>query len=577
LAFHAQASEWHGERGNLTRQVQEARQAMERAVAERDRARGRVPVLAEIAEADRVRSEAARAATRRAPPLVSVVLPVFNQGYLVDEAIAGVLSQTYRNWELIVLDDGSTDDLERRVRHYLSDRRVMFLRQPNQKLPAALNHAFAYARGELLTWTSADNIMLPFQLERLVEELAAHPVAGLAYSDYWAIDDKGEPLDDPNWRSHNRDPEIPHLIRLPSEAGIENFHRSGDNFIGASFLYRRSIADIVGRYADDTFGGEDYDFWLRMHLVTAFRHVAEPLYRYRVHRDTLSSRAEELGLFANIRELLEADRWRIDTLLCDGALHAGDACLRPVSQFHPALLQRCRPVGYRNLAERDPAATPEGPAVVDPDIIDQDIIDPAIVDPVMIDIDVPARAIDRAMLRHADILLCRSELTAALLRREAWALDKRVLMWDGEPTQALQHAFVQAFADRVSAPVTPPKRRALPRIDDKFRPARVLLLVDRWASGGLENIVIDLADSLAGNGRSVFVACARETPPPASAFASAQIRTLSFQGDEGAFEAFLREVAIEVVNYHHSSFAVAGQGTGGRDDLHDAQLLSLDG
>jgi glycosyltransferase involved in cell wall biosynthesis len=566
LAFHARASEWHGERGKLTRQLQQARCAMERAVAERDRVRGRVPALAEIAEADRIRPEAAAAATGQAPPLVSIVLPVFNQGYLVDEAIAGVLSQTYRNWELIVLDDGSTDDLERRVRHYLADRRVLFLRQPNQKLPAALNHAFAYARGELLTWTSADNIMLPFQLERLVDELAAHPEAGLAYSDYWAIDDKGEPLDEPDWRSHNRDPEIPNLIRLPSEVGIENFHRSGDNFIGASFLYRRSVADIVGRYADDTFGGEDYDFWLRMHLVTAFRHVAEPLYRYRVHRDTLSSHAEELGLFANIAELLEADLWRIDTLLCDGALrtgpgdgalHTGESCLRPVGQFHPALLKRCRPVAYRSLAERDRAATPPGPAVVDPDVIDPDAIDSGIADPVIVDIDVPVRTIDAAMLRHADILLCRSELTAALLRREAWALDKRILMWNGEPTQALQHAFIQAFADRVSAPAMPPKRRALPRIDDPFRPARVLLLVDRWASGGLENIVIDLADSLAGNGRSVFVASAGETPPPANAFASPQIGTLSFRGDESLFEAFLREEAVEVVNYHHSCFAAA--------------------
>jgi glycosyltransferase involved in cell wall biosynthesis len=97
----------------------------------------------------------------------------------------------------------------------------------------------------------------------------------------------------------------------------------------------------------------------------------------------------------------------------------------------------------------------------------------------------------------------------------------------------------------------------LPRIDDPFRPVRVLLLVDRWASGGLENIVIDLADSLAGNGRIVFVASAGETAPPASAFASPQIRTLSFQGDESLFEAFLRAEAVEVVNYHHSCFAAA--------------------
>ena len=536
MTFYEQAAGWRTERAALTRQLQVTRRAMEKAVGERDRAYSRALALQETATAGRARTAAAGGAASRSAPLVSIVLPVYNQAYLVDEAIAGILSQTYENWELIVLDDGSNDDLEHRVRHYLDDRRVMFLRQPNQKLPAALNHAFAYARGELLTWTSADNIMLPIQLERLVEELAAHPDAGLVYSDYWAIDDKGEPLDDPNWRPHNRDPEIPDLIRLPSEVGIENFHRSGDNFIGASFLYRRAIADIVGRYADDTFGGEDYDFWLRMHLVTEFRHVAEPLYKYRVHRDTLTSRAEELGLFANIRELLEADRWRIDTLLTDAELRSGESLLRPVSQFHAALLKRCRPVAYPTLVEPAPAAIPEGPAVID--------------------IDVPARAIDAAMLRHADILLCRSELTAALLRQEDWARDKRILTWNGELTPALQHAFIQAFAEQVTKPVTAPVRRMPARIDDPFRPARILLLVERWSIGGLENVVIDLAQSLVARGRTVFVASARDAPPPAAAFGAIGIPTLSFHDDERAFDAFLRRKEIEVVNYHHSRFAI---------------------
>jgi O-antigen biosynthesis protein len=383
---------------------------------------------------------------REAAPLVSIVLPVYDQAYLVDEAIGGVFSQTHQNWELIVIDDGSTDDLEHRVRQYRDEPRILFLRQPNQRLPAALNHGMAHARGALLTWISADNIMLPTQLARLVEELAAHPEAGLVYSDYWAIDDKGAPLDDPRWRPHNRDPEIPDLIRLPSEVTIENFHRSGDNFIGASFLYRRAIAEIVGRYADDAFGGEDYDFWLRMHLATQFRRVSEPLYKYRVHRDSLTSRAAELGLIANIRELQQADSWRIETLLADEALHSGGSLLRPVTQFHAALLKRCRPVPYPAFVERGPAAA-EGPSVVD--------------------VDVPAHVVDAAM-RHADILLCRSEATASLLRREVWARDKRILTWNGELTAEVQHAFVQAFAEQVSAPVIAP-RRVLPQIDDAFR------------------------------------------------------------------------------------------------------------
>jgi glycosyltransferase involved in cell wall biosynthesis len=382
-------------------------------------------------------------------PLVSIVLPVYNQAYLVDEAIRGILSQTYANWELIIIDDGSTDDLGHRVRQYAGEKRVLFLRQPNQRLPATLNHALDYAEGDLLTWTSADNIMLPTQLARLVAELAAHPDAGLVYSDYWAIDDRGAPLADPRFRPHNRDPATGNLIRLPSEVTIENFHRSGDNFIGASFLYRQAIAKIVGCYGDDAFGGEDYDFWLRMHLVTQFRHVAEPLYKYRVHRDSLTSRAEELGLLANIRELQQADRWRIETLLVDGRLRSSGSLLRPVSQFHPALLKRCRAVVYSTCIERGSAAAPEDPAVVD--------------------IDLPASAVDASRLRHADILLCRSAATASALRQEAWARDKRVLTWEGEPTPEVHHAFVQAFADRVTAPVIPARCRALPQIDEAFR------------------------------------------------------------------------------------------------------------
>lgn len=535
MAFYEQAAGWRAERGELKRRLQGTRRAMEQAIGERDRVHGRALALQKIAAGDRTGPAGASVAIGRSAPLVSIVLPVYNQADFIGEAIAGVVSQTHENWELIVIDDGSTDDLENRVRHYLGDRRVLFLRQPNQRLPAALNHGFAYARGELLTWTSADNIMLPTQLERLVAELMAYPDAGLVYSDYWAIDDNGEPLDDPQWRPHNRDPEIDGLIRVPSTVTIENFHHSGDDFIGPSFLYRRKVAAIVGLYADDAFGGEDYDFWLRMHLVTQFRHIAEPLYKYRVHANTLTARAEELGLYANIREFLEADRWRTETLLTDGGLRSGASVLRPVDQFHAAVLRRCRPVAYRSLAERDPPAAPEGPVVVD--------------------IDVPARAIDAAVLRHADILLCRSELTASLLEREDWARDKRVLAWSGELTPAVQHAFIQAFAEQVTTPPIAAARRAPARIDDPFRPARILILVDRWSSGGLENIVIDLAASLVANGRTVIVAAANGAPPPAAAFANARIRTLSFRGEESALETFLRREAIEIVNYHHSCFA----------------------
>ena len=517
LAFHDQASLWRGERDGLRRRLRDARRMLEGAVAERDQFRHGVLIPPP---------------PTAVPPLVSIVLPVYNQAYLVDEAIAGVRAQTYPNWELIVVDDGSTDDLRGRVREYLPDRRMLFLEQPNQRLPAALNAGFAWARGNFLTWTSADNVMLPHQLERLVAELTAHPEAGLAYSDYWAIDDAGEPLDDPHWRPHNRDPEIADLIRLPDTPTLENLHRSGDNFIGASFLYRREVAEIVGDYADDAFGGEDYDFWLRMHLVTQFRHVAEPLYKYRVHADTLTARAEDLGLFDNIRDLLEADRWRTETLLSDETLRSGRNLLRPPEQFHAAVLKRCRVLPYTELAAAS-AASAESPVIVD--------------------VDEPLRAVDTALLRRADILLCRSALTAAFLRREPSTGDKRIVAWDGRLTPAALHAYVQAFADQVTTPLIAPRDRVPARVDGPFCPSRFLLIVDRWSSGGLENIVADLAASLAAAGSLVIVAAAHGVAPPLD---NPAIRTLSFAGNEDAFAALLHRERIEIVNYHHSRFGM---------------------
>jgi hypothetical protein len=84
---------------------------------------------------------------------------------------------------------------------------------------------------------------------------------------------------------------------------------------------------------------------------------------------------------------------------------------------------------------------------------------------VVVDIDVPLRMIDAALLRRADLLLCRSDLTASLLRCEDWARGKRIVRWDGEQIPAVQHAFVQAFADQVTAPVIAPAQRTAPRLD----------------------------------------------------------------------------------------------------------------
>ena len=241
---------------------------------------------------------------------VSIVLPVYNQANYLKDAIEGVLSQTYKDIELIIINDGSTDGVEKVLDMYVTHPRVKIFIQENQKLPRALNNGFEHATSEFLTWTSADNIMLPNQIEELVRFLKENPDADMVFSDYQAIDDRGLPLNDSTFRPHNQYKDDHSIMRLPNIVTFENLHDSGDNFIGPSFMYRRHVAKIIGDYVHDTFGGEDYDYWLRLNSLFTIKHLNKILYKYRVHENTLNAKARELNIFENIRRLLDRDKSR---------------------------------------------------------------------------------------------------------------------------------------------------------------------------------------------------------------------------------------------------------------------------
>ena len=272
------------------------------------------------------------------PGLVSIVLPVFNQSDLLGDSIESVLGQTYPHYELIVVNDGSEDDVAAVLRRYLGHPKVRVLMQANQKLPAALSNGFDLARGEFWTWTSADNLMHPEQLDRLVGYLSSHPETAMVYADYVAIDDRGEPLVNPSFRPHNRrpatSPEI-HLSRNPREINVVE-----DNFIGPCFLYRSIVGRVICDY-DPGVGIEDYDYWMRVNHAFRIEHLGtdETLYRYRVHERSLSGRAVELKIAE--RRFAHEDGTRPESILPQALDAAGqradEAALRDVSAFIPSM------------------------------------------------------------------------------------------------------------------------------------------------------------------------------------------------------------------------------------------------
>ncbi|MEO7433997.1 MAG: glycosyltransferase, partial [Candidatus Binatia bacterium] len=268
-------------------------------------------------------------------PRVSVVLPVYNHLRFLPEAVGSVLAQTYRDFELVIVNDGSTDG----TREYLDglrDPRVVVIHQENCRLPGALNTGFAHARGELLTWTSADNHCAPIFLEALVGALDRHPDAGFAYSAFAWIDDESRIT------GIHRDQEVTVRSLMKQNPGI------------AAFLYRRNCQEAAGLYDPALDGAEDWDMWIRIVERTAAVYVPEILYYYRLHADSMTSTQRERIAQASrqvVRNAI-ARRGQLDIEELFPTLSAcsdrGEAELHACAEFGTALLQS--PWGPPDLA-----------------------------------------------------------------------------------------------------------------------------------------------------------------------------------------------------------------------------------
>lgn len=241
-------------------------------------------------------------------PLLSVVLPVYNQAQYLPQSVRSVLEQEGVALELIVVDDGSTDDVAGTLRSWQGDARLRIVSQENRGLSSALNAGFALARGDLLTWTSADNYYLPNALRMMSDFLLANPSVGMVYANVALVDDSGRAVEQSNYRPQDQNPADRSQLLLPADA--QTLSEMPDNFINACFLYRRELRDMVGPYSPSLRGVEDYDYWLRIGAVSRIAHLdyEPPLYHYRLHGNTLTSVIPVDGLIRQTEELLRSHR-----------------------------------------------------------------------------------------------------------------------------------------------------------------------------------------------------------------------------------------------------------------------------
>lgn len=255
-------------------------------------------------------------------PVISVVLPTYNGSRYVREAVESIFDQTLHAWELIVVDDASSDETPQIIKELeASDSRVRCVRHAeNRKLPAALNTGFDLASGRFLTWTSDDNRYRPEAFEALREYLESNEGVDFVYADATAIDDEGWP------------------IGPICAAEIEDLPLG--NGIGSCFLYRRRVHEALGGYDERRFLAEDYDFWLR----AAARFRLEPL-----HRDLYLARQHA----ASLTETRTAEVRRV----ADEALREHLPALTKISAaVRERAESRLRGSSAPGVAARDPRA-----------------------------------------------------------------------------------------------------------------------------------------------------------------------------------------------------------------------------
>ncbi|MBI3997032.1 MAG: glycosyltransferase [Candidatus Omnitrophica bacterium] len=222
-----------------------------------------------------------------ARPLVSVVIPTFNRAAMLREALESVFHQTVKSFEVIVVDDGSTDDTSRVVKSFAHG--IVYLRQENQGVAAARNSGIKAAKGRYIAFLDSDDLWLPHKLERQIDYLRAHPDVGLLYARMWS------------YRT-----ETPQERRLDPHVVARTFADlvNGPNAITTStVMMRRECVQVVGLFNPALRGTEDHEFWLRVARRFSIAFLDEPLAEYRRHGKSING--DPIGLYDAYRRLYE--------------------------------------------------------------------------------------------------------------------------------------------------------------------------------------------------------------------------------------------------------------------------------
>jgi glycosyltransferase involved in cell wall biosynthesis len=228
------------------------------------------------------------------PPEVSVVMPAHNGGSLIDRAIASVVAQSFQPWELIVVDDGSTDDTFERVSAWRrdDDRITVVRNERNEGISRSLNRGVALAKSDLVARLDADDMSYRERLAEQVSFMNRQPAVVLCGTAAELVNGDGEPIG---------------VFAPPTEFDdIRRFLLRDNPFIHSSVVFRRKAFDAAGRYSGVSFLFDDYRLWVDMCGVGETRNLGDVLVRHVKHAGSVTQR---MGRWSSRLERLRMQRY----------------------------------------------------------------------------------------------------------------------------------------------------------------------------------------------------------------------------------------------------------------------------
>lgn len=231
-------------------------------------------------------------------PAISVVMAVFNGGIYLSQAIESILQQSWRDFEFIIINDGSTDQTAAIIDEYArEDSRIKIISRENRGLVASLNEGVAEAKSDLIARMDADDISHPNRFLEQINYLREHPLVVCVGSYYEVIDEDGDLLTTLNAPTKNE--------------SIQQALIKGHTVIcHPTAIYRKDAFEKAGGYDNKFFLVEDLDLWLKLGELGELANIPIPLVKYRTNINSVSTQAgiEQMNRAAEVIKIASARR-----------------------------------------------------------------------------------------------------------------------------------------------------------------------------------------------------------------------------------------------------------------------------